>query len=106
MATGPAPKQVEPNDWQTVEPNDWQTVDESRPRETVSAAPKKYSLPWLKSEAMTLRDKAVNVLPAVGGVVGGLVGGAASPIPDHWSTGYGCGRCGSRRRFGGMCASG
>ena len=26
MATGPAPKSVEPNDWQTVEPNDWQTV--------------------------------------------------------------------------------
>ena len=29
MATGPAPKSVEPNDWQTVEPNDWQTVGAS-----------------------------------------------------------------------------
>ncbi len=44
---------------------------------TVSAAPAKWSLPWLKSEALTLRDKAVNALPAVGGAVGGLIGGAA-----------------------------
>ena len=51
-----------------------------RARVSASPAPK-YSLPWIKSKAMTLRDKAINLLPAAGGVVGGLVGGAASPIP-------------------------
>ncbi len=41
---------------------------------TMGASPDVGSFPWLKSQAMTLRDKVINQLPTVGGVVGGLLG--------------------------------
>lgn len=44
------------------------------PEDSVGASPAVGSFPWLKSQFMTLRDKAVNQLPTVGGVVGGLLG--------------------------------
>ena len=47
------------------------------PEDTVRATPPLLSFPGIKSAALTLRDKAVNALPAIGGVVGGLIGGAA-----------------------------
>ena len=53
--------------------------DESpaHPVATVSAAPPKWSIPWLEGRAMTLRDQIVNQLPTVGGILGGIVGGGA-----------------------------
>jgi hypothetical protein len=47
------------------------------PEVSVGASPKTGSWPWVKSEAMTLRDKAIGLLPTVGGVLGGIAGGGA-----------------------------
>ena len=47
------------------------------PAAEVSAAPPVGSWPWFKSEAMTLRDKAINQLPTVGGILGGIAGGGS-----------------------------
>lgn len=50
---------------------------EQKPTATVSASPPLFSLPGLKSAAMTARDKIINQLPTIGGTVGGLIGAAA-----------------------------
>ena len=47
------------------------------PAASVEAQPAPFSIAGLKSKAMTLRDKAVNQLPTVGGILGGLAGGSA-----------------------------
>ena len=46
-------------------------------RVTVGASPSPYSWKGIKGEAMTLRDKAINLLPTIGGTVGGVIGGGA-----------------------------
>ena len=53
------------------------TVNTGPPVATVSAAPPKWSIPWLEGRAMTLRDQIVNQLPTVGGILGGIIGGGA-----------------------------
>ena len=50
---------------------------ESKSAATVSASPSPFSLEGVKGRLMTARDKAVNLLPTIGGTVGGLIGGAA-----------------------------
>jgi hypothetical protein len=49
----------------------------TRPEATVEAAPPALSWRGLKDKALTLRDKAINQLPTVGGILGGVLGGGA-----------------------------
>lgn len=47
------------------------------PEVSVEAAPPAFSWRGIKDKAFTLRDKAVNQLPTIGGILGGIVGGGA-----------------------------
>ncbi|HWF62949.1 MAG TPA: hypothetical protein VN666_21935 [Nitrospira sp.] len=47
------------------------------PEASVSASPAPFSPAGIKSSLMTLRDKAINQLPTIGGIAGGIVGGGA-----------------------------
>ena len=44
----------------------------------LTAAPRKWSPAWLKQQALNVREKALGLLPTVGGMAGGLVGGGAT----------------------------
>lgn len=72
MADGQSSNAV--TDWQDTSPaSDWQ--DAPHPPATVSAAPDPWSLEGIKGRLMTWRDKAINQLPTVGGILGGVAAG-------------------------------
>lgn len=70
MANGPAPKSVEPNDWQTVEPNDWETV-QLNAGQPVSVLSEESKHPYI--------SKALGYLPAVAATATGLAASETGP---------------------------
>ena len=48
-----------------------------KPADTISAGPKPFTLPWLKSKLYTAADAATEGLPAAGATAGALIGGGA-----------------------------
>lgn len=54
----------------------------NKPNASVSAAPKPFTLPWLKSKFYTAADATADSLPAAGATIGATIGGGAGTAAE------------------------